>query len=320
MKPFSYLRATSVETVLANASDRNRLLGGGIDLLGELKEGLTEAGMLVSITHIPGLDKIERTATGWKLGANVTLVALAEHAELKQALPGVAEAALEVGSPQIRNVATLGGNLAQHSRCWYYRHRDVKCLKKGGATCYAREGENKYHSLFSGNPCISPCVSNLGVALAALDATVLVQRRSGEARLSIADLYANAWINPMAHNSLAPGDMIVAVEIPVAQARCTYLQLSEKNDFDWALVSCAAAVELDGGVVRKARIAVGSVAPVPYRDERAEAALVGKKLDEATAGAAADILLEAAVPLTFNAYKVPMTRAAIKRALLKLVA
>jgi xanthine dehydrogenase YagS FAD-binding subunit len=214
-------------------------------------------------------------------------------------------------------VSTVAGNLAQHSRCWYYRHRDIQCLRKGGTTCFAREGEHKYHGLFSGNWCISPLVSNLATALATLDASVVVHRRDGERRMTIAQLYAPAWEDPSAHNALGPDDMITAIEIPVAARRSAFLHMSERSDFDWALVSCAAALELDGRVVRQARIALGAVAPVPYRDERAEAFLVGKLVDETTADGAAALILEKAEPLPQNAYKVPIARALIKRALLR---
>jgi xanthine dehydrogenase YagS FAD-binding subunit len=317
MKPFSYMRASSVDTAVAAASDKALFLGGGIDLLGELKESLVDADLLVAVARIPGLDAIEQAAGGWRIGANATVAAIASHPELARALPALTEAAGEVGSPQIRNVATLGGNLAQHSRCWYYRHRDVKCLKKGGSTCFAREGENKYHSLFSGNPCISPVVSNLAVALAALDAVVVVRRRSGEVRLSIADIYAAAWVNPLAHHSLAPGEMITAVEVPASPTgRSVYLQQSERSAFDWALVSCAAAAAVSGGTVQKARIVLGAVAPVPYRDERAEASLIGGRIDEVSAARAADLILEKAKPFAFNGYKIPVAHALIRRALL----
>jgi len=319
MKPFSYLSARSVDTAVAQASARNRLLAGGIDLLGELKEGLTEADLLISVTRIPGLDAIERTPTGWKIGANVTITALPAHAELGRALPALAAAAAHVASPQIRNVSTVAGNLAQHSRCWYYRHRDIHCLKKGGETCYARDGEHKYHSLFSGNWCISPLVSNLAVALTALDASVVVRGPQGERRLTMTQLYAPAWEDPAAHTALAPGDMITAVEIPSVARRSAFLQMSEKAEFDWALVSCAVALEFEPEVarVRHARIVLGAVAPVPYRDERAENSLLGERIDDSTVDRAAALLLGKAEPLPHNAYKVPITRALIKRALLQ---
>lgn len=316
MKAFSYLRALSVDTAVSEASEQRRLLAGGIDLLGELKEGIAAPDQLVSVTRIPGLDGVERSARGWSLGANVTLAALAAHDALRRALPGLAQAAELVASPQIRNVSTVAGNLLQHSRCWYYRHRDVACMRKGGDACYARDGEHKYHCLFTGNYCISPLVSNLAVALTALDATVVLRSRRGERRLSMAELYAPAWDDFAVHHAVAADEMLTAIEIPVAAQRCAYVQLSEKAAFDWALVSCAAAVEMDGSVVRRARIALGAVAPVPYRDERAEAALTGRTLDEATLETAAALLLEKAEPLPHNAYKVPIVRALVKRALL----
>ena len=145
--------------------------------------------MLVNIKSLPGLNKIERGEKAWTIGALVTVAEIERDAEIKEAFPGLQEAAAEVGSPQIRNVATVGGNLAQHSRCWYYRHRDTVCLKKGGDLCYARHGENRYHSLFTGNDCISPVVSNLATAFAALDATAIVLRDGKETRLTMAELY-----------------------------------------------------------------------------------------------------------------------------------
>lgn len=317
MKSFSYTCALSVETAVTLASEKNRLLAGGIDLLGELKEGISEPEMLISISRIPGLDGIARTASGWTIGANATLAKLAAHEELAGALPGLAQAASQVASPQIRNVSSVAGNLAQHSRCWYYRHRDIHCLRKGGNACYARDGEHKYHSLFTGSWCLSPLVSNLAVVLATLDASVVVRRRDGETRLTIAQLYAPAWEDPSVHTALGAADVITAIEIPFAARRSAFLQMSERAEFDWALVSCAAALELDGPVVNSARIALGVVAPVPYRDERAEAFLVGKHLDASAAESAATLVLEKAEPQSHNAYKIPIARALIKRALLQ---
>lgn len=316
MKPFSYMRALSVDTAVAEASGRNRLLAGGIDLLGELKEGITEADCIVSISRIPGLDRIERTAGGWKIGANVTIAALASHADLQQALPGLAEAAGQVASPQIRNVSTVAGNLLQHSRCWYYRHRDVQCMRKGGSVCYAREGEHKYHCLYAGGYCISPLVSNLAVALDTLEAAVVVRGRGGERRLTMAQLYAPAWEDFAVHHALAADEMLTAIEIPVSSRRSAYVQVAEKAAFDWALVSCAVSLEMQGATARGVRIALGAVAPVPYRDERAERALEGRALDELSLDTAATLLLEKAESLPHNAYKVPIVRALVKRALL----
>jgi CO/xanthine dehydrogenase FAD-binding subunit len=207
MKAFQYVTATSPTSACELVTGNGRFLGGGIDLLSQMKEYLADPKILVNVKALTGLNKIEPGDKVWTFGANVTVAELEDHPGLKQTFPGLQQAAAEVGSRQIRNVATIGGNLAQHSRCWYYRHRDVLCLKKGGDTCYARHGDNKYHSLFTGNTCISPIVSNLAVILGALEATTIIQRGDKTLRMSIPELYAKAWDNPTAHHSLADSDL-----------------------------------------------------------------------------------------------------------------
>jgi xanthine dehydrogenase YagS FAD-binding subunit len=319
MKTFEYVTAQTPESAAALVEDGGRYFAGGIDLLGEMKDHIDQPKRLVNVKALPQTRDITQ-GDAWSIGANVTVAEIAASESIRATFPGLAEAAADVGSPQIRNVATLGGNLGQHSRCWYYRHRDVKCLKKGGATCYAREGENKYHSLFSGNPCISPTPSNLGVALTALGATAIVLREKKMVNMPMRDLYHDAWVNPIAHNSLRPADLILRVEIPaVPQSRSAYLQVSEKHDFDWALVSCSAAARVAGKKLSGTRIVLGQVAPVPYESDTANAFLDGKELDDAVAAQAADRLLEGAMPLEHNRYKVPLAHALIRRTLLKLV-
>ena len=318
MKPFEYVSAQSPQSATDLAGTNGRFIAGGVDILGEMKDAILEPKRLVNVKSLPNSREIKPGAQAWTIGTNVTVAELAAHAEIRKVFPGLSEAAAEVGSPQIRNVATLGGNLAQHSRCWYYRHRDVRCLKEGGSTCYAREGENKYHSLFTGNPCISPTPSNLAVALMALDATAHVQRSGKLVKMSMTELYEKAWSNPLAHHSLETSDLIVHVEVPVRQTRSAYLQMAEKHDFDWALVSCSAAARVDGGKLMGARIVLGQVSPVPYRSEAADKFLEGKNLDDAVASKAADLLLEGATPFQHNAYKVPLAHALIRRTLRKL--
>jgi xanthine dehydrogenase YagS FAD-binding subunit len=320
MKAFEYVTAQTPESAANLVSDSGRYIAGGVDILGELKEYLVEAKRLVNVKVLPGSGDIKKGDQTWEIGANVKLATLAADPDVQKTFPGLGQAAAEVGSPQIRNVATVGGNLAQHSRCWYYRHRDVHCLKKGGAMCYAREGENKYHSIFSGNPCISPVVSNLAPTLASLNASVIVLSEKKQTKVSIHDLYKMAWMNPLVHNSLNPGDLILRVEIPVvAGSKSTYIQVSEKSDFDWALVSCAAAAKVDGKKLSGARIALGSISPIPHEVEAANKFLEGKELDDAVATKAADLVLKGATPVQHNGYKVPIAHALIRRALLKLV-
>jgi len=318
MKAFEYATALSTDSARELAGTTGAYLAGGNDLLGLLKEYLTTASILVNIKSLPGLDKIDRGGKTWTIGALVTVAQIENDPEIQKAFPGLHEAAAEVASPQIRNVATVGGNLAQHSRCWYYRHRDTVCLKKHGDLCYALNGENRYHSLFTGNPCISPVVSSLATALAALDGTAIVLREGKETRMSMAELYQRAWENPLAHNSLNPGDLILRVEIPTARRHSAYLQASDKHTFDWALVSCAAAADVHGGKLKSPRVVLGSISPVPHQVQAANQFLDGKVLDDAIASQAADLILADAKPLEHNAYKLPMAHALIRRTLLKL--
>lgn len=318
MNSFAYVTPQSPESAIELVRQDGRFLAGGMDLLGELKESLATPKTLVNVKALPGTTEI-RTGGRWSLGANITLSALAVHPEVRRAVPGLADAAAEVGSPQIRNVATIGGNLAQHSRCWYYRHRDIHCKKKGGSMCYARQGESKYHSLFTGSMCVSPCVSNLAIALAALDARVIVQRGHKTEMLTIADLYATAWRTPSAHNSLGTSDLILRVEFSPETRRTAYMQVAEKGDFDWALVSCAAAAEIKGNTLVHPRVALGAIAPIPWQVDAANAFLDGKSVTTETADRAADLLLHDARPFGDNAYKLPIAKALVRRTLLKLV-
>lgn len=318
MKAFQYATALSTDSARELVADNGMYLAGGNDTLGLLKEYLVNPSLLVNIKSLPGLDKIERNDDSWKIGALVTVGQIENDSDIAKTFPGLQQAAAEVGSQQIRNVATVGGNLAQHSRCWYFRHRDILCLKKGGDLCYARHGENRYHSLFTGNTCISPVVSNLATAFAALDAKAIVLRDGKETPMAMAELYQSAWENPQSHNSLKPGDLIVRVEVPTARTSSAFIQMSDKHAFDWALVSCAAAANISGGKLSQPRVALGCIAPVPYQVEAANQFLDGKELSDDVASQAADMILKDAEPHEHNGYKVPMAHALIRRTLLKL--
>ena len=321
MKAFAYVTAQTPESAVDHVRDHGRFIAGGIDLLGEMKENIAEPALLVNVKKLPGTREITPGRDKWVIGANVTLAELADHAELQKTFPGLTEAAVEVGSPQMRNVATVGGNLAQHSRCWYYRQRDLRCLKKGGTRCFAQGGMNKYHALFTGSTCLSPCVSNLAVALSALDASVVVQRENKSETLPLAKVYELAWSSAKVHHSLAPTDLILRIEVPViAGGRSAYLQMAEKSAFDWALVSCAAAGLLEAGKLRSVRVALGAVASIPWQVKEANAFLEGKEPTEANAALAAELILQAAEPLEHNGYKVPLAKALIRRALASLTA
>ena len=318
MKAFQYAIAYSTESARQLVNGNGAYLAGGNDLLGLMKEYLATPDVVVNLKSLPGLNKIEHGPHGWRIGALVTIAQLETDAHLSKAFQGLHEAASEIASSQIRNVATVGGNLAQHSRCWYFRHRDVPCLKKHGETCYARIGDNRYHSLFSGTDCISPVVSSLASIFAALNAAVVVLRDGRELRWTIAEFYAEAWKDSLAHNSLQPGDLILRIEIPSARKRSSYVQSSEKHAFDWALVNCAVAADIVGGRLISPRVVLGSVSPMPHEASAANEFLEGKELNDDVAAKAADLLLVNAKPLESNAYKVPIAHALIRRSLMKL--
>lgn len=333
MNPFQYVTAGSPDEAVSLIGKNGRYLGGGIDLLDEMKEYIVSPDVLVNVKDMKPqgsmptphdinygeVDPISNNVKSYVLGATVTVAEIAAHEELKKALQGLTEAASEVGSPQIRNVASLAGNLLQHSRCLYYRQPDIVCLKRGGNTCYALNGENKYSSLFSGCECITPFTSNLGVTLTALEAVPIVM---GQGKLlplsSMSGLYSETWKNPTAHNSLKASDFLAAVTVPTKRTRSAYRQVSEKNEFDWALVSCAAAANVTNGTITDARVVLGAVAPVPYMVEAANQFLEGRPLTDETASHAADLILRHAKPLAQNGYKVPLAHALIRRTLLAL--
>lgn len=318
MNAFEYATALSPDSARQLVGDQGAYLAGGNDLLGLLKDYLISANILVNIKSLPGMNRVEPGRRHWTIGALVTIAELENNPEIPKVFPGLRDAAAEIASPQIRNVATVGGNLAQHSRCWYFRQRDTVCLKKGGDLCYARESDNRYHSLFTGNTCISPVVSSLATTFAALDATAIVLRDGKEVPMKMDALYHRAWENPLAHNSLDPGDLVVRVEIPTLRRSSAYMQVSDKHTFDWALVSCAAAADVTDGKLRHPRVALGSISPVPHQVDAANEFLEGKMLDDATVTQAADMILRDAKPLAHNAYKVPMAHALVRRTLLKL--
>jgi xanthine dehydrogenase YagS FAD-binding subunit len=328
MNPFQYIAASTPAEAVALAGKNGSYLAGGIDLLGEMKDYIVSPNLLVALRFNDNGDKVQPALAPAPadddseviIDSQITIAELAVHPHILARFPGVAQAAAEVGSPQIRNVATLGGNLLQHSRCWYYRQPDITCLKRGGSTCYAPGGENKYLALFSGCACVTAFTSNLGVALAALDAAV--QLRSPDkgrvAALTMEELYAPAWKDPQAHHAVPPGAFLESIRIPAGRNRSAYVQQSEKSEFDWALVSCATAARIRDGIISDARIALGAVAPVPYMVHAAQRYLEGKTINDEIAAHAADLFLQDAKPLSQNGYKIPLARTLIRRALLAL--
>jgi xanthine dehydrogenase YagS FAD-binding subunit len=293
---------------------------GGIDLLDHMKEHLVEPPRLVDLRAIPGLDAIEALADGsLRLGPLATLAKVAAHPGVRKTHLALAQACEEAASPQIRNVATLGGNLLQRPRCWYYRLESYKCLKKGGDVCFAWTGENRYHVIFGGGPSYAPHPSNAAVALVAFDAALTLEGPKGRREVKAAEFFTPPTSDPERENQLAPDEILTQIRVPVAAGmKSTYTHVRERAGFDWPLVSIAAAVRVEAGAVKEARLVLGAVAPIPWRTKKAEEALVGKPLDEKAASEAARAAIVGASPLSDNGYKVALTQTLVRRTLLAL--
>jgi xanthine dehydrogenase YagS FAD-binding subunit len=296
------------------------LKAGGIDVLDHLKEHLLEPPRVVDIKRVAGLDAISAGADGsLRIGPLATLAQVAAHTGVRATHRALAEACGEAASPQIRNVATVGGNVLQRPRCWYYRLESYKCLKKGGDVCFAITGENRYHAIFGGGPSYAPHPSNAAVALVALDASFVLEGDKGRRTVAAGDFFTPPSADPERENALAPGEILVEIQVPAARgARSTYADVRERASFDWPLVSIAAALQIEAGRVSSARLVLGAVAPIPWRSAKAEAALVGKSLGPESAAAAASAAILGAEPLEDNAYKVGLVQTLVRRTLLSL--
>lgn len=292
---------------------------GGIDVIDHLKEHLEEPPRLVDLKGIPGLSEIKVEADGGlRIGALVKLADIGNDERIRKSHAALAIAAAETASPQVRNVATIGGSVLQRPRCWYYRLEEYKCLKKGGDVCYAVGGENRYHVIFGGGPSYAVHPSNTAVALVALNATFAFDGPKGARTVAASDFFQLPSKNPQVENTLAVAEILTEVRIPAGFGRSIYDEVRERQAFDWPLVSMAASVSVDGGLVKDARIVLGAVAPIPWRSSRAEAALVGKPLNEATLQEVARAAIVGAAPLSDNGYKVGLVQTLVRRTLAQL--
>jgi xanthine dehydrogenase YagS FAD-binding subunit len=307
--------------LLATGEGKTVLMSGGTDLLGQLKEGLVEPEIVIDLAAIPGLSYIKKEKEGVSIGPLTTIADLTADQMIAQDYPGLHQAASVIASPQLRNVGTVGGNLCQRPRCWYFRNSEIVCRKKGGSRCYAYRGRNKYHAIFGGGMCYIVYPSDLAPMLVALDAAVTIASPRGDRTLPLADFYALPAKNVRRENILAPDELLCEVKIPPVrkEERSAYLKLEERETWDFALVSCAVRGLISGASPADLRIVMGGVAPIPWRLEKAEVALKGKKLTEAAIRGAARAALEDARPLEENGYKKPLVETAVARTLLSLV-
>jgi xanthine dehydrogenase YagS FAD-binding subunit len=288
---------------------------GGIDLLDHLKEHLIEPARVVDLRSVQGLGEIVVSADGGvQIGATVTLAKVASHGTIRKTHPALAEACGSAASPQIRNVATIGGNVLQRTRCWYYRLESYRCLKKGGDTCFAIAGENRYHVIFGGGPVYAPHPSSAAVALVAHRASFLLEGESGTRTVPAEEFFVRPDPDPTRDNVLKPEEILRTIALPPAAAwTSAFAEVRERAGFDWALVSVAVALRVEGGVVAEARVVLGQVATIPWRSTAAEQALVGKPLSAGSAEAAGRAAVKGAEPMSDNAYKVELTATLVRR-------
>lgn len=331
MHPFQYAAPQTIpDAVALLTADPDldaRIIAGGSDLLDEVKEGIIAPGRVVSLAAVPDLVGIAETDAGLTIGAMTTIATIAAHPVIRAGYTALAEAAAGLATPQIRNVGTLGGNLNQRPRCWYYRHPLIPCLKKGGDRCYALAGNTKYLCVTGGDRCYIVHPSDTAVALSVMDAQVEIAGPAGRRVLPIADFFISPAADVTRETVLQPGEILTGVTLPspadlgaVSQpSRSLYLKAREREAGDFALVSVAARIAVADGVIQQAAVALGGVAPTPYRAYQVETYLQGQSVAEVDAAHAGTLALPDARPMTNNGYKVTMATNLVKQAVARLV-
>jgi len=314
---FSYVRPKSLkEAVKALASGGAGLHAGGTDLLGCLRDHVFDIKKMVSISGLKELEGIRTTADGGlRIGALTTITHVAESAFVKERYAGLAQAAEAVASPQLRNQGTIGGNLCQKPRCWYYRG-EFRCLRKSGQKCFAVSGENQYHCILGGGPCFIVHPSDTAPALVALDASVRIVGPKGTRSVAVEKFHVLPGADARRETVLGPGEIVTEIVLPPAQgARSSYRKVRDRAAWDFALAGVALAIQLSGDVVSRARVVLSGAAPIPWRSLEAEQVLIGQKVDGTVASKAAEAALRNAQPLAQNGYKVPLFRGLIEEEL-----
>ncbi|HXR66552.1 MAG TPA: xanthine dehydrogenase family protein subunit M [Ktedonobacteraceae bacterium] len=320
MEPFSYLRAEDAATAVAQltAHPRAAYIAGGTTLLDLMKDNVLHPDTLVDITHLP-LRGIEATEDGILIGSLTTMSEVARDALIRERYPVIAQALLASASQQLRNMATIGGNLLQHTRCSYYRDPVFACNKREpGTGCAALTGENRVHAILgTSSHCIATHGSDLAVALVALDAHLLILGPTGRRRIPLTNFYLLPGTTPEREHLLAQGELIVAIELPTTfdASRSAYLKIRDRASYEFALVSAAVALELDGTTIRAARLALGGVGTIPWRARAAEALLQGAPLSRDAFAAAAEAALSGAILQRDNAFKSELARHTLLRVL-----
>jgi xanthine dehydrogenase YagS FAD-binding subunit len=322
MKSFEWMQAASLDDAIAQLGPGVLVKAGGVDLIDRLKEGLETPTRLVNIRGIAGLDAITVTTTGaggeLVLGPLATLAQIEGNGDVKKRWPALAAACAHAATPQIRNMATVGGNMVQRPRCWYFRSADFHCKKKGGSVCYALAGENQFHAIVGNGLCAIVHPSSIATALVAYGATVKLKGKKGERTLPLEQFFAPPEKDVTRENVLGADELITEVRLPATTTatRAAYHKQVEKESFDWPMADVAVVLEMDGRTCKRASIVLGAAAPVPWRCKSSEAILGGRAIDERAAEAAANAAMQGTTPLSKNGYKVPVFKAVVRRTIL----
>jgi len=314
---FSYIRPKSLnEAVKQLSSEGAALSAGGTDLLGCLRDHVFDIKKMVSISGLKDLRGIKKTPDGGlRIGALTTIAEVAENPAVKENYAALARGALEVASPQLRNQGTIGGNLCQKPRCWYYRG-DFHCLRKGGKKCFAVGGESQYHCIMGGGPCFIVHPSDTAPALAAFDASVRIAGPTGTRTMAVEHFHVLPRIDVHRETVLGPGEIVTEIMLPAARGlRSSYRKIRARASWDFALASAALALQFNNDVVTKARVVLGAAAPVPWRSKDVENVIIGNRLDAGIIARAAEAAVRNAQPLQYNGYKIPLFRGMIEEEL-----
>ena len=318
MRPFSYARPTTVEEAIALLGEEGATpLAGGTDLLSLLKSEVESFDLLVDLKRVEELQRIEQAPDGGlRLGATVTLEELLQDARVRERAPALVDAVAGVTAPQIRAMGTLAGDLCQRPRCWYYRS-GFGLLAERNYAPMAEGGDARYHAIFGEGPARFVSASRLAPALIALGATVELRGEGGSRRIPVHSFFRSPRVEGEREVTLGPQEIVAAIELPVQEGwRSAAYEVLPRRSLDWPMAAAAAALRVESGVVREARLALGHVAPVPLLAKDAAAVLVGQPLDAAGAASAGEVAVRGARSSDDNRYKVQLARVAVKRALL----
>ena len=330
MKAFAYVNAANEKEAIAALSTRDSRasgtsaarsgqplalpMAGGMDLLGMMKDYIVSPERVVSIRNLD--QTITSGDGGLRIGAAVKIADLVEHAQARRLYPALITAAAEVGTPQIRNVGTVGGNIMQRPRCWYFRNEEFNCLKKGGSRCFAVEGENQYHAIFGDGPCHIVHPSSLAVPVIAYGGRFRVAGPNGAREIDAGLFFQMPNQNLYGETVLQPDEIITHVVLPAPGQKSATYEVRFKQSHDWPLAAASVNLTMSGPAVKSARVVMGAVAPIPWRAQAAERVLAGKAITEAIATEAAAAAVAGARPMTGNAYKIQIAKTAVKRAIM----